>query len=158
VAVVALPPPSHDGPHGSGSDQSGLAEDHAREWLASERAAESLEDPEAYRAFVKALYAKVEPRLAKRLDAETQTELAELARLLIAMPRKVVDEHRAAFETAFDLLAAGSPNILVVRSLRLNLDAVEQKNSSLLARLLLHVCGDTRTPRRTGFSGLIEAR
>jgi hypothetical protein len=124
-------------------DQSGLAEDQAPEWTASARPAESLQDPEAYRAFVKALYAKVEQGMADRLDAETQTELAELARLLTTMPRKVIDEHRTAFETAFDLLGSGNPNILVVRSLRLNLATEEQRHSSLLAKLLLHVCGDT---------------
>jgi hypothetical protein len=125
------------------SDRSGLAEEQAGEWIAEGRAAESLQDPEAYRAFVRALYAKLEARMADQLDADTQMELAELARLLMTIPRKTVDKHRSAFETAFDLLAIGSPNILVVRSLRLNLATAEQKDSSLLARVLYRVCGET---------------
>jgi hypothetical protein len=128
---------------GSRSDRSGLAEEQAGEWTAGGRAAESLQDPEAHRAFVRALYAKLEARMAERLDADTQMELAELVRLLMTIPRKTVDKHRSAFETAFDLLATASPNILVIRSLRLYLAAAEQKDSSLLARVLYRVCGET---------------
>ena len=128
---------------GSSADHSGLAEEQAGKWLASGHAAESLQDPEAYRAFVKALFAKLEPRLAKELDVDTQTELAELAHLLMTMSLKAIDKHRAAFEAAFILLATGSPNILVIRSLRVNLAMAEQKDASVFARLLYHVCGKT---------------
>lgn len=125
----------------------GLADDQAPQWPVVDRAAGPLDDPEAYHAFVRMLYAKIEAKLATPLAADAQAELAELTRFLMIMPRKAVDEHRVAFETAFDLLAAATPNILLVRNLRLNLETAEQRQSSLLAsllaRLILRLCGAT---------------
>ena len=65
-----------------------------------------LDGPAAYQAFVQSLFAKVQPRLAAKLDPDVQVEIAGLARLLASMPRPVIEANRIYFELAFELLGA----------------------------------------------------
>lgn len=103
----------------------------------------ALADPDAYQDFVDSLFAKIKPRLQGKLDDETQIEIAALARLLSTLPRSAVAENRAYFETAFDLLAAEDPNLLIVRSLRFNLGTIEDNSAGGLAKIILKICGNT---------------
>jgi hypothetical protein len=113
----------------------------------------SLEDPVAYHAFVRSLFARIEPRLAAELDTDLQVEIAQLSRLLNAMPRRVVDDHRQLFELAFGLIAAERPNLVLLRSLVGDLFTIYQRSVGGVARLFLLVSG--RTPINAVLSGLL---
>ena len=113
---------------------------------------ENLENPQAYQAFVDAMYAKIRPKLASRLDDDIQIEIAALTRLLATMPRKIVNANRVYFETAFDLLAADEANLIVIRSIRYDLMDMKEKSSGFLTRIVMRFCGDT--PLHAVISGL----
>ena len=103
----------------------------------------SLEDAGAYQDFVRALYAKISHKLDSKLDDETQIEIASLTRLLATLPREAVEDNRVYFETAFDLISADDPNILLVRSIRYDLEAVEERYSGGVSKIVLKICGNT---------------
>lgn len=103
----------------------------------------SLEDPQAYQDFVEFLFAKIRHRMCCKLDDETQMEIAGLTRLLTTLPRKAVEENRVYFETAFDLLADEEPNLLLIRSFRFDLGAIEDKYAGGLSRIVTKMCGET---------------
>ena len=96
----------------------------------------SLEDPKTYRAFVRSLMGRIEARLATKLDDDVQAELASLTRLLASMPPKAVAANRVYFELAFDLLAAEQPNLLLARSIRWQLAAVNDRTSYGITRFI----------------------
>ena len=103
----------------------------------------SLEDPKTYRAFVQSLIGRIEGRLATRLDYDVQAEIADLTRLLAEMPREAVAANRVYFELAFDILAAEQPNLLLARSIRLELAAINDRSSHGVTRLISYVSGNT---------------
>ena len=102
-----------------------------------------LTDPNAYQDFVEFLFAKIKRRVCCKVDDETQMEIAGLTRLLTTMPRQAVEENRVYFETAFDLLAEEEPNLLVIRSLRFDLAAIEGKYAGGISRIVTSICGKT---------------
>jgi hypothetical protein len=103
----------------------------------------SLDDPKTYRAFVRSLIGRLEPRLAAKLGDDIQVEIASLTRLLANMPPKAVAANRVYFELAFDLLMAEPPNLLLARSIRLELAAVNDRASYGITRLVSYICGAT---------------
>jgi hypothetical protein len=103
----------------------------------------SLEDPKIYRAFVRSLIGRIEPRLATKLDEDVQAEIASLTRLLASMPPKAVAANRVYFELAFDVLTLEPPNLLLVRSIRHELAAVNDSASHGITRLVSYICGAT---------------
>lgn len=109
----------------------------------------------AHSAFVRSLIARVEGRLAKRLDPEVQTELANLIGLLVEMPHRAVLASRVYFELAFDVLAAEQPNLGLARSIRMELSAINDAQSRGATRLISHVCGST--PLNAAISALLLA-
>lgn len=84
---------------------------------------ESLEHPAAYRAFVQSPLAKVEPKLGVKLDGEIQAEIANLTRLLATVPPNILATNRVYFELAFDLIGAEQPNLLLIKSIRVQMAA-----------------------------------
>jgi hypothetical protein len=113
----------------------------------------SLQDPKAYRVFVQSLLGRIEGRLSTKLDRDVQDEIANLTRLLAGMPRKTIGANRVYFELAFDLLGAEQPNLLLVRSIRLELNAINDRASYGISRLIGYVCGNT--PLNATFSALV---
>jgi uncharacterized membrane protein len=103
----------------------------------------SLEDPNTYRAFVLSLISRIEGRLATKLDDDVQAEIASLTRLLASMPPRAVAANRVYFELAFDLLAAEQPNLLLARSIRWQLVAINDRASYGIARFIAYICGGT---------------
>jgi hypothetical protein len=103
----------------------------------------SLEDPKTYRAFVRSLMGRIQARLAAKLDDDVQAELASLTRLLASMPPKAVAANRVYFELAFDLLAAEQPNLLLARSIRWQLAAINDRASYGITRFIAYICGST---------------
>ena len=103
----------------------------------------SLEDPKTYRAFVRSLIGRIEPKLATKLDDDVQAEIAVLTRLLASMPPKAVAANRVYFELAFDLLAAEQTNLLLTRSIRWELAAINDRASYGITRFIGYICGST---------------
>ena len=103
----------------------------------------SLEDPKTYRAFVRSLMGRIQARLAAKLDDDVQAELASLTRLLASMPPKAVAANRVYFELAFDLLATEQPNLLLARSIRWQLAAINDRASYGISRFIAYICGST---------------
>jgi hypothetical protein len=103
----------------------------------------SLEDPTTYRAFVRSLTGRIEARLATKLDGDVQVEIANLMRLLASMPRKAVAANRVYFELAFDILGAEQPNLVLVRSICLELATINDRASHGITRLISYICGGT---------------
>lgn len=104
-------------------------------------------------AFVRLLHAKMQHKLASHVDDDAQVEIANLMRLLATMSWDTVDEHRAYFELASDLLAAQQPNMILVRSIRFDLAEIKERNSGWISRALSYFCGDT--PLHAVLSGLL---
>jgi hypothetical protein len=113
----------------------------------------SLKDPEAYQAFVHALQAKLQPRLAARLDDDIQGEIVYLNRLLLTTPPLVLDQYRAQFEIAYEMLSETPANLSVIRGLRFDLANAVEREARDISRLLLYICG--RTPLTAVMSGLL---
>ncbi len=103
----------------------------------------SIEDPKTYRAFVRSLIVRIEPRLAAKLADDVQAEIASLTRLLASMPSKAVALNQVYFELAFDVLAAEEPNLLLARSIRLELETVNDRASRGITRAFGYMCGTT---------------
>jgi hypothetical protein len=113
----------------------------------------SLKDPEAYRAFVHALQAKLQPRLAERLDDDVQAEIVNLNRLLLTTHPAALDRYRAQFEIAYEMLGDTPANLPVIRGLRYDLTNALEREARDISRLLLYICG--RTPLTAVMSGLL---
>ena len=101
----------------------------------------TVTDQEDYERLVKYLYAKVEDRLSAHLDAQLQNEVGILLRLLERMPRPTLDRCRVYFELAFDLAAAEKPNLLLIKSLRVNLTNVDGRAHRGLLSFVPRLCG-----------------
>jgi hypothetical protein len=114
----------------------------------------SFEDPKTYRAFVRSLIGRVDAKLTTKLDLDVQTEIANLMRLLAGMPRKAVAANRVYFELAFDLLGVDQPNLLLVRSIRLELASINDRASYGISRLIGYISGDT--PLNAAISALLS--
>ncbi len=106
-------------------------------------ATESFDDPAVYQAFVNSLFSNIKPKLAHSIQPEIAAEIAGLTRLLSIMPRKVVQQNRVFFELAYNLLQAAEPNMLLLRSIRRDLAAVNDRYVGGLSRILLFVSGKT---------------
>ena len=115
----------------------------------------SLQDPRTYRVFVESLIGRIERRLTAKLDDNVQAEIANLMRLLATMPRTTVAASRVYFELAFDILAAEQPNLLLAKSIRLELAAINDRTSHGITRYISYICGNT--PLSAALSGLISA-
>jgi uncharacterized membrane protein len=138
-------------------------QDAPRPWSQQSKAAadarpaadpEDLSDTE-FRTFVQSLIARVEGRLTKRLEPEVQNEIANLLGLLIEMPRKAVVASRVYFELAFDVLGAEQPNLVLARSIRLELSAINDSRSKGVTRLISYICGST--PLNAAIAALIAS-
>ena len=103
----------------------------------------SFDNPLIYQAFVRSLCDSIGPRLATDVDGDVAIEIAGLTRLLNVMPPNAVDQNRVFFELAYRLLQAHQPNLELIRSLRRDLAAVNDKYVGGLSRLLLFLCGKT---------------
>jgi hypothetical protein len=114
-----------------------------------------LDDSEAFQDFVRSLYAKIKPKLDSTLDDEIQIEIAGLTRLLSTLPPEVVEHNRIYFETAFDLIAADQPNLLIIKSIRYDVASIQQQYSGIVPRVLLKICG--KTPLTSLIAALITA-
>ena len=75
-------------------------------------------------------------------------------RLLASMPRKAVAANRVYFELAFDILGAEQPNLLLARSIRLELATINDRASHGITRLISYICGNT--PLNAVLSALIS--
>jgi hypothetical protein len=115
----------------------------------------SFEDGKNYRAFVKSLISRVEGKLATKLDDDVQAEIAKAIQLLVSMRRKVVVANRVYFELLFDILGAEQPNLLLSKSIRYEILAINVKKSYGILRLVSYLCGDT--PLNAAVSALISA-
>ena len=115
----------------------------------------SLQDPRSYRAFVESLIGRIESRLTAKLDDNVQAEIANLMRLLATMPRTTVAASRVYFELAFDILAAEQPNLLLARSIRMELAAINDRTSHGITRYISYICGNTSL--NAALSGFISA-
>jgi len=115
---------------------------------------ESLEDPVAYHVFVQSLLAKIEPRLRVKLDSDVQVEIANLTRLLTTMPRKVLAANRIYFELVFDLLSEEQPNLLLIRSVRVQLAVMNESSTPGIVRMIAHISG--ATPLNAAISALLS--
>lgn len=114
---------------------------------------EAAADVEAQYAFLHAMRAKIEHKLADPLEDEVQVEIATLMRLLVTMPWQSILEHRFFFELAFDLLASDQPNMVIVRSVRFELGEVKDRSGGGLIRVLTYASGNT--PLHAVLSGLL---
>jgi len=131
-------------------------EEHPPAWFDAADAIDevSLEDPKAYRAFVRSLLARIQGRLDTPLDREVQIEIANLTRLLAGMPRETIAAHRVYLELAFDLLGSEQPNLLLVRSIRLQLAAINDRAAYGISHLIGYICGNT--PLNAAISALLS--
>jgi hypothetical protein len=114
----------------------------------------SLEDPRIYRAFVESLTDRIEGRLSTKLDENVQAEIADLLRLLAEMPPKAVAANRVYFEMAFDILAAEQPNLLLARSIRFELAAINDRSARGIIRWISYISGNT--PLNAALSAVIS--
>jgi hypothetical protein len=90
-----------------------------------------LEDQDAFDAFVRSLWTKLEHQLDRGLDEQVQLEMAHLTRLLGIMPRASIYNNRVFFEMAFDMLAAEQPNVVLVAQLRHALSAAMERSAGV---------------------------
>ena len=114
----------------------------------------SLDDPRTYRAFVESLTNRIEGRLSTKLDENIQAEIADLFRLLAEMPPKTVASNRVYFEMAFDILAAEQPNLLLAKSIRFQLAAINDRSVRGITRWISYVSGNT--PLNAALSAVIS--
>lgn len=103
----------------------------------------STPEVQARQDLLASLNTKLAHKLASPLDEETQAEISHLVRLMTSMRWEIVEQNRAFFELAFDLLAADEPNMIVIRNLRYTLGLLRDRSSRGLSRLLALVSGES---------------
>ena len=115
----------------------------------------SLEDPNAYRAFVRSLLSRIEGKMAAKLDDDVQTEIAKMMQLLASMDREVVAANRVYFELVFDILGSEQPNLLLAKSIRREIGTINDRKSHGITHLIGYLCGNTRI--NAALSALVSA-
>ena len=101
-----------------------------------------ITDSEAHQAYVKQLYAKISHKLRTPVETEVQIEIGDLIRLASTMPPRLVNQRRADFEIAFDILAADEPNLALARSIRVTIESASER-SGIISGLISRIAGTT---------------
>lgn len=104
-------------------------------------------------AFVRSLYDRIRGRSEGPLAEDAQLELATLLKIAMSMSPQTLENNRVHFEAAFDLLTAQHLNLVIVRSLRFDLEAASEKSGGAVTRLLSRLSGCT--PLNAVVSGIL---